>query len=197
MNDIKTRAEQGQVSAQIKMGLWYLDGSNGVAEDSVEAAKWFRKAAEQGHALAQSMLGAMYYAGLGVTKDHAEMVKWVSKAAEQGDAEGQFRLGHYYCKGLGVGEDHAEAVKWFRNSAEQGHVAAQYNLGNMYDTGDGVAQDAVMAYMWLNLADAGYTEIAKDKKANVSEKMTDEQIAEAQKLSREQSALIWKRVAGS
>jgi len=42
-----------------------------------------------------------------------------------------------------------------------------------------------MAYMWLNLADAGYTEKAKDKKANVSEKMTDEQIAEAQKLSRE------------
>ena len=86
-----------------------------------------------------------------------------------------------------MGEDHAEAVKWFRNSAEQGHVAAQYNLGNMYDTGDGVAQDAVMAYMWLDLADAGK---AKDKKANVSEKMTDEQIAEAQKLFREQRALI-------
>ena len=36
------------------------------ANDYVVAAKWYRKAADQGDAKAQNTLGAMYYHGLGV-----------------------------------------------------------------------------------------------------------------------------------
>ena len=46
------------------------------AGDYVEAAKWYRKAAEQGHVLAQTLLGKMYQQGVGVTQDYAESVKW-------------------------------------------------------------------------------------------------------------------------
>jgi TPR repeat protein len=51
----------------------------------VAAAKWYRAAAEQGLAAAQSALGDSYRLGQGVEKDMAEAVKWQGKAAEQGD----------------------------------------------------------------------------------------------------------------
>jgi uncharacterized protein len=40
-----------------------------------EAVKWYRKAAEQGVALAQFNLGGMYDNGHGVPRDHAEAMK--------------------------------------------------------------------------------------------------------------------------
>ena len=45
-----------------------------------------RKAAEQGDASAQLMLGLMYYNGIGVTQDLFEAAFWLRRAAEQGDA---------------------------------------------------------------------------------------------------------------
>lgn len=54
--------------------------------------------------------------------------------------------------------------------------------------GQGVDQDNVEAYMWYNLAAAQGDEKAKTNKGIISERMTSEQIAEAQKLSREWSA---------
>jgi len=53
----------------------------------VEAVKWYRKAAEQNHDMAQYGLGACYLKGHGVTKDEVEAVKWITLAAWQGDEE--------------------------------------------------------------------------------------------------------------
>ena len=43
----------------------YANGE-GVPEDDAEAVRWYRLAAEQGYAMAQSFLGAMYANGEGV-----------------------------------------------------------------------------------------------------------------------------------
>ena len=58
----------------------------GVPQDDAEAVKWYRLAAEQGYAEAQSNLGVMYNNGRGVPQDDAEAVKWYRLAAEQGYA---------------------------------------------------------------------------------------------------------------
>ena len=50
-------ADQGLPKAQSALGLMYQDGQ-GVAQDDAEAVKWFRLAAEQGDADAQSNLGS-------------------------------------------------------------------------------------------------------------------------------------------
>ena len=55
----------------------------------------------------------------------------------------------------------------------------------MYVTGRGVPEDNVLAYMWLNLAAAQGYEGADESKARAAHRMTREQIAEAQRLSRE------------
>ena len=53
------------------------------AGDYVTAAKEFNKAAEQGDADAQLLLGIMYNNGEGVPQDDKEAVKWYRLAAVQ------------------------------------------------------------------------------------------------------------------
>ena len=57
-------------SAQFNLGLMY-DKGEGVPQDDAEAVRWYRLAAEQGHAEAQANLGWMYDAGRGVPQDDA------------------------------------------------------------------------------------------------------------------------------
>lgn len=89
-----------------------------------EAARWYRKAAEQGHATAQCNLGYMYDDGLGVAKDYSEAARWYRKAAEQGDMYAQFNLGEKYYYGQGVSKDYSEALKWYRKAAHHGYWEA-------------------------------------------------------------------------
>ena len=90
-----------------------------------------------------------------------------------------------YSLGLGVPQDDREAARWFRLAAEQGLARAQSNLGIMYAEGAGVPEDMVLAYMWSNLAAAQGNESAQRNKDLLEERMTREQIAEAQRLSTE------------
>ena len=52
LKELRPAAEQGHADAQYSLGLMYAEGQ-GVPTDDTEVAKWFRKAAEQGMALAQ------------------------------------------------------------------------------------------------------------------------------------------------
>jgi len=47
--------------------------------------KWYRLAAEQGYAKAQSGLGFMYSLGQGVPQDYLQAHMWANLAAAQGD----------------------------------------------------------------------------------------------------------------
>ena len=56
--------------------------------DMAKAAEWFLKAAEQGDAKAQHILGGMYEKGYGVRKDAARAREWHSKACSRGLRDG-------------------------------------------------------------------------------------------------------------
>ena len=88
-------------------------GGKGVPQDYTEARKWYRKAADQGHADAQLRLGLMYDNGKGVPQDYTEARKWYRKAADQGDAMAQFQLGVMYDKGKGVPQDFDAAARYY------------------------------------------------------------------------------------
>ena len=108
--------------------------------------------------------------------------------ASNGDAESQYDLGFRYLIGRGVPKDDKHAVEWFRKAAEQGDATAQFNLGAMYADGKGVPKDDVLAYMWSNLAAASGYEAASENRKILAKRMTREQIAEGQRLSREWAA---------
>jgi TPR repeat protein len=116
--------------AQFSLGNCY-DNGNGVTKNAVEAAKWWRKAADQGHIYAQYNLGISYNLGRGVPKDQIEAVKWWRKAADQGHASAQYNLGVCYRDGAGVTQDLAEAAKWYRKAADQGYAEAAESLDSL------------------------------------------------------------------
>ena len=62
----------------------YAEYQNGNYE---KAIKWFRKAADKGHAAAQNYLGKMYSKGEGVDKNFEEAYNWYIKAFAQGQME--------------------------------------------------------------------------------------------------------------
>ena len=116
---------------------------------------------------------------------YTSRVQGLISCAETGYAPDQYTLGVMYAEGAGVPEDDAEAVRWYRLAAEQEHASAQYNLGFMYANGDGVPKDLLFAYMWFNLSAAQGNETAQSNNEIIEQQMTREQIAEAQRLSRE------------
>ena len=63
------------------------DNGEGVIEDDKEAVKWYRLAAEQGDAVAQSNLAVMYATGQGVIQDNVYAHMWFNIAAANGDEE--------------------------------------------------------------------------------------------------------------
>jgi len=154
--------------------------------------------AEKGDKFAQYELGQMCRLGEGVPEDDKEAAKWYRKAAEQGVAAAQHLLGLLCDAGQGVPEDDKEAVKWLRKAAEQGVARAQFNLGRMYYKGQGVLVDDVTTYAWWNIAATNGHETAKKSKPMVAKFLTADQIAKAEKLSREMikknPKLIKKRI---
>ena len=66
----------------------YYNGE-GVPKDYKLAVKWFTKAAEQGLADAQSMVGVCHADGLGVAKNPIEGYAWYNIAIANGDEDAE------------------------------------------------------------------------------------------------------------
>jgi len=86
--------------------------------------------AEEGHVLAQTLVGSMYAYGEGVERDDEQAFKWLSRAANKGSAQAQYNLGILYENGFGTDTDRVLARKWFKAAADQGRkdAAARYAL---------------------------------------------------------------------
>jgi TPR repeat protein len=61
----------------------YLNGL-GVKQDARVAARWYRRAAEQGNVEAQNNLGVLYATGRGVPHDDVQAYYWFALAAAEG-----------------------------------------------------------------------------------------------------------------
>ena len=61
------------------------DKGQGVRQDYHQAVKWHQKAAEQGDAKAQAMLGLMYAFGKGVRQNNVTAKMWYGKACDNGN----------------------------------------------------------------------------------------------------------------
>jgi TPR repeat protein len=164
----------------------FTEGANAYnARNYTLALKEVMPLAKSGNADAQHLLGLMYYMGRGVQRDYKQAFAWHYKAAQQGKADAQYVIGAMYYTGNAVPQDQKLAVTWFRKAAEQGHPDAQHALGLMYRYHvAGMPQDMVIAYMLWNLAAANGNRSATEQRAILARQMTQEQVEEAQSLSR-------------
>jgi TPR repeat protein len=161
-------------------------------KDYTEALKLFRLSAAQGEPSAQYRVGLMYFKGEGVVQDYTEAVKWYRLAAEQGHVHAQQNLGNMFSLGIGVLQDFAEGLKWYRLAAAQGFALAQINLATMYVNAEGVERDLVRAHSWLSLAAVTDSANATFYRDIISQLMTQQQMAEAQKLAQDCQARNFK-----
>ena len=129
----------------------YNEG-NGDQQRDMRADHWVHRAATQGHAGIQLMLGLLYFEGRGVEGNDDSAFKWIQKAAEQGHAGAQWKLGCLYLAGRGVKRNEAEAIPWIQKAAEQGHAGAQMRLGCQYIEGGGFPPDNATAFKWIHKA---------------------------------------------
>jgi uncharacterized protein len=173
-------AEKGNAEAQFELGTLYRKTEEG----SKEIVKWYRLAAEQGHASSQYWLATLYFYGLGVLKDYKEALRLYRLSAEQGYSKAQLILGHKYKLGEGVLQDYKKSIKWYRLAAEQGNVTAQRFLGRMYGNGKGIEKDYALAHMWWNLAGSNGDEKAMEYRDIIEKRMSPSQIEEAQRMAR-------------
>lgn len=93
--DQLTSARQGDMEAQFQVAESYYYG-NGVDENEAESAKWYKKAALQGHVESMMKLGQLYYiGGDGVPENDAEAKRWYKMAADAGNREAKEKLKYF------------------------------------------------------------------------------------------------------
>lgn len=140
--DIETlqeRAARGEAVAQYDLALMY-DNGHGIKQDSVQAALWYRKAAENNVPQAQYSLGYDYFLGRGIPQNYAESSKWWHKASAQGYAPAEIGLGISYFVGKGVAASYEESYFWF-------DIAASGNLESERMKGVAAMRDSVGALL--------------------------------------------------
>ena len=116
--------------------------------------------------------------------------------AEQGNAEAQYNLANLYRDGHGVSDDGDQAVIWYQRAAESGSWSAALDLGMLY-WGQNLNGDhkestrgggLVRAHMWLGIAaateDGRCAEVSAPLHTAIAQSMTEEQIVQAQELTR-------------
>lgn len=132
-------AREGHALAQYEVAVNLYNRPDQAAKK--QCVEWYRKAAEQGVAEAQTMLGWFYSNGEFVEKNESIAIKWYLEAAEHGNVIAQNNAGHYYRKN----QQHDVAFKWFFKAADQGDATALYNLAECYEKGLGVNSDPATA----------------------------------------------------
>lgn len=146
-------AHAGDARNQTLLGDHYRAGK-GLPKNEIEAVKWYRKAADQGHAIAEFNLALCYEQGIGIPRNSEEAFRWYKLAAVHGNIEAQNSTGYCYEYGEGVSQDYGEALKWYRESASRGDQNAQFNIGNMYRLGKGVLKNPEEAAKWFRMSAA-------------------------------------------
>ncbi|OUS17220.1 hypothetical protein A9Q88_05175 [Gammaproteobacteria bacterium 50_400_T64] len=151
----KLLAQYAVPDSMFAIGYAYNTGGAGVTQDYLAAARWYEKAAQANHVIAQRNLGILYQKGLGVGKNPQRAFNFYMKAAQQGNSDAQVNVGAYfdYIDGA-VSKDFEQGFMWYMKSAQQGNATGQFMVASMYSLGEGVDKDISQAITWYRKASA-------------------------------------------
>jgi TPR repeat protein len=139
--------------AQYNLGYAYHHGW-GVTQDIPLAHRWYKEAADKGHAAAQLSLGELFYYGHLGEVNFEEAAFWYGQAATNENAAAQYSLAHLYFEGYGVPQDDNKAFSLASVSAHHGDASALALLGLMYEEGRGTKKDLQEALRHYELSAA-------------------------------------------
>jgi uncharacterized protein len=150
ISNMKRNAEAGKAWAQLEIGLMTMGGYGGFEKDRFKAAEWFSLAADQGNAMAISMLFLLWGEGfpeLGVPSSKVKADKYMIQAAQHGCSLLQTRM----ARKEGEGSD--KSLIWNTLAAAQGDTSAQFALANIHLHGThGSPKSVFAAIYWFRKA---------------------------------------------
>lgn len=149
--ELRARAVQGDVEAQIAWGHKLLDGRE-VPRDLGGAYRWFRIAAGQGHPDALNMVGRCFENGWSVAPDLREAAIWYRQAADKGHAWGAFNLGCLLAQGRGVPVDAALGLTYLVRAARGGNASAMNMIGRYREQMGNGPKGSRSAALWFRWA---------------------------------------------
>jgi uncharacterized protein len=190
--DIKTltsKAEAGDVKAQLELGYLHQEHNSHVnPTDYKKAAFWFKKATEGGDSNGMYELALLYLNGRGVDKNALEAKRLLIFAAEKGLPLAQIELGKYYRDSDLGDRDFEQALKWFKAAVKQVLGSNAYaEMGIMFDRGLGVNKNPVIAYALylVSISMYEYTSPYKKHRDAIKGTLTLSQESYGQTLSRD------------
>ncbi len=152
-NSLLELAKQGNVEAQFRVSAIY----GVLKQNASEQDKWERRAAENGHQIAQRNIAVDY---LNMQKNE-EALLWIRRWAKEKKMWAELYLAQLYSEGrAGLHKDYAEAMRWYKKvlyehsalpSIDTADVYAE--IGELYRTGGyGINEDLVKAYSCYRVA---------------------------------------------
>jgi TPR repeat protein len=144
----KLASDQGDLHGAVNYGLCLMNG-RGISSDTVEAVRYFRRAANGNDATVQGLLRIYHYLGVGCCVDITESAELLKMAADAGDAQVQFNHGVLLAE---FERNLRDASIYIEMSADQGFASRQVNYGICRSEGLGVLVDYVEAMQYLRAA---------------------------------------------
>jgi hypothetical protein len=157
----------GSVSAQRQLGVMYATGDWSGPKDPAEAVRWYRLAAERGHAESQYDLGFMLLLGEGGQKNPEEGLMWLDRAGESGEWKAFRLLVDCYEDGYcDVPVDAAKAALW-RGRMEEYERLHPPSPSRRYSV-DGTISESSLECLWEIEGVIGFAYMGSDDQFLVS-----------------------------
>ena len=128
--NLMKEANAGNALAEHELGLRYILGQ-GVIADTVKAAYWLHKAAEQKLPGACYNYGILLNNGWGVQWNPFEAYKYFLEAAHNDMPQAEYLIGLSYIDNLIVKRNWSEAFKWIKRSAKSDFKPAVSTLNEL------------------------------------------------------------------
>ncbi len=165
-------AKAGIAEAEREVGRHYLTGE-GVRRNSLEAARWFLRAAEKGDIIASRNLAGLYMFGLRedafshtgaslfspvdspeeneeAKPNFETALRWALPAAEAGDTDAQLMAGYIYSNSPPPLRDDAKALPLFEKAAAAGAPQGHLGIGmTLMRKAGGDAPDEAVGHLRL------------------------------------------------
>ena len=151
------KALSGDRQSQTIIGNYFCDEDTLPGHEQ-SACYWWRLAAEQNDAEAQTNLGRSYGNGYGVNQDYKQMEYWTKKAAQQGYGRAISDYGMFYKRRLihTKSDFNQDAYNCFNKAAQKEYTTAYWLLGQCYEYGTGItANFKTAAHLYLKAAQSG------------------------------------------
>ena len=209
INALREMAEKGDAKSQYELGIanyhiaagggGYIikRGIGGGPANPAEAAKWFLKAAEQGHPEACYEIARMYDEGVGVISSGIEAGKWMKKYALKGTSAGgrlEYIMGTFYAKDRpDLPKDEKESLSWYRKAAvlvagsgsnESRFIDASRNaLAACYSDPKAAEFNLTKGYAWLSVSAASGNSASVKMRDKVEQRLSSFEVKEGRAMA--------------